>query len=164
LHPAPAPVREPLPSIDEIARLETQQVVLTLRGLGDGVIRLAPREAPLNVARFARQVSAGDWDGLTFHRVEPGFVVQGGSPGANEYVGADRYTRDERSHLSHVRGSVGISTRGRDTGDGQIFINLVDNPRLDHAYTVIGTITAGMPHVDAMLEGAVIERARLVGP
>ncbi len=164
LQPAPPLAREPLPSLDEIARLETQQVVLTLRGLGEVTIRLASREAPVNVARFARQVAAGAWNGLTFHRVAPGFVVQGGSPGANEYAGADRFTRDERSHLSHVRGSVGISTRGRDTGDGQIFINLVDNPRLDNAYTVIGTVTAGMTLVDGMLEGAVIERARLVGP
>jgi cyclophilin family peptidyl-prolyl cis-trans isomerase len=106
-------------------------------------------------------VAAGAWDGLTFHRVEPGFVVQGGSPGANEYVGADLYTRDERGPLSHVRGTVGISTRGRDTGDGQIFINLVDNARLDHAYTMIGTVVSGMAIVDGMLEGATIVEARL---
>jgi cyclophilin family peptidyl-prolyl cis-trans isomerase len=160
--PADTGAREPLPSEDEIAKLDGQQIALTMRGGGDVVIRLAARDAPANVARFVRQVTQGAWDGLTFHRVEPGFVVQGGSPGANEYVGADLYTRDERGALSHVRGSVGISTRGRDTGDGQIFVNLVDNARLDHAYTVIGTVVAGMPFVDAMLEGATIERARLV--
>lgn len=155
--------REPLPAVDEIAQLDEAQVTLTLAGGGAIAIRLAAREAPTNVARFARQVAAGAWDGLTFHRVEPGFVVQGGSPGANEYVGADLYTRDERGPLSHARGAVGISTRGRDTGDGQIFINLVDNPRLDHAYTIIGTVVSGMDAVDAMLEGATIAEARLAG-
>src|SRR5690606_14416053 len=134
---------------------------LSIAGLGDVVISPLLAEAPMNAVRFMRQVEAGDWDGLTFHRGEPGFVVQGGSPGANEYAGADRYTRDERSPLSHVRGTVGISTRGRDTGDGQIFTTLGDIPRLDHAYTIIGTIVAGLPAVDAIHEGAVIERARL---
>lgn len=161
--PSTSARREPLPTDDEIARLDGQHVTLTLAGGGDVVVRLAAREAPANAARFARQVAAGGWDGLTFHRVEPGFVVQGGSPGANEYVGADLYTRDERGPLSHVRGTVGISTRGRDTGDGQIFINLVDNARLDHAYTILGTVVSGMSDVDAMLEGATIAHARLAG-
>ena len=161
--PAASAPRQSVPTEDDITQLDGQTVTLTMHDEGEVVIRLAAREAPLNVARFVRQVDAGDWDGLTFHRVEPGFVVQGGSPGANEYVGAARYTRDERSHLSHVRGTVGISTRGRDTGDGQIFVNLVDNPRLDHAYTVIGTVVSGMDVVDGLLEGAVIVRARVTG-
>lgn len=64
----------------------------------------------------------------------------------------------------HKRGTVGISTRGRDTGDAQFFVNLVDSPRLDHQYTVFGTVTSGMETVDAILEGDVIERIELVGP
>src|SRR5690606_27436181 len=150
-----------VPAASEIGAHDGTFVVLSLTGLGDIVISPFLDQAPMNAVRFIRQVEAGAWDGLTFHRVEPGFVVQGGSPGANEYVGADRYTRDERAPLSHVRGTVGISTRGRDTGDGQIFINLVDNPRLDHAYTIVGQVVSGLTVVDAMQEGAVIERARL---
>src|SRR5438067_1354390 len=79
------------------------------------------------------------YDGLTFHRVLPNFVIQGGSPGANEYVGDGPFMRDEVGR-SNTRGTVGISTRGRDTGDAQIFINLVDNQRLDHEYTVIAEV------------------------
>ena len=56
---------------------------------------------------------------------------------------------------------MGISTRGRDTGDGQIYINLVDNLRLNHDYTVIGGVVAGMEVVDAVMEGDVIERAEV---
>jgi cyclophilin family peptidyl-prolyl cis-trans isomerase len=91
------------------------------------------------------------------------FVVQGGSPGANEYMGDGPFTRDELTLRSHARGTLGISTRGRDTGDGQIFINLVDNIRLDHDYTIIAEVVSGMDAVDAMLEGAVIARVELGG-
>ena len=105
------------------------------------------------------QVNGGEWNGRTFHRVEPGFVVQGGSPAANEYAGAADFARDEFSSLSHVRGTIGISTRGPDTGDGQIFINLVDNARLDFAYTVLGSITGDSALIDDIVEGEVIESA-----
>jgi cyclophilin family peptidyl-prolyl cis-trans isomerase len=64
----------------------------------------------------------------------------------------------------HRRGTVGISTRGRDTGDAQLFVNLVDSPRLDHQYTVFGTVLTGMDVVDGVIEGDVIERVDVVGP
>jgi cyclophilin family peptidyl-prolyl cis-trans isomerase len=121
-------------------------------------VSLLPFEAPTNAWRFARLAREGYFDGLTFHRVVPGFVIQGGSPGANEFMGDGPYTRDELIAQSHLRGTIGISTRGRDTGDAQIFVNLVDNPRLDHNYTIIGEIVSGMEAVDLILEGAVIER------
>jgi cyclophilin family peptidyl-prolyl cis-trans isomerase len=69
--------------------------------------------------------------------------------------------RDELGLRSHTRGTVGLSTRGRDTGDAQFFVNLLDNPRLDHDYTSFGEITSGMDVVDAVLEGDVIERIEL---
>ncbi|HXT69063.1 MAG TPA: peptidylprolyl isomerase [Vicinamibacterales bacterium] len=123
---------------------------------GAVTIELLPAEAPVTIARFAALVKAGYYNGLTFHRIVPNFVVQGGSPGANEYVGNARFMRDEVSPSPHIRGAVGISTRGRDTGDGQIFIDLVDLPRLDRDYTVFGYVRSGMQFVDRMLEGTVI--------
>ena len=68
--------------------------------------------------------------------------------------------RDEVGLWPHVRGAVGISTRGRDTGDAQIFIDLVDNPRLDHEYTVFAQVLNGIDVVDQILEGDVIEQDR----
>ena len=97
------------------------------------------------------------YDGLTFHRIVPNFVIQGGSPGANEYVGAAGYIRDEVGLLLHERGTVGISTRGRDTGDSQIFINLVDNYGLEHNYTVFAKMVDGMHAVDRMQKDDIIE-------
>ena len=99
-------------------------------------------------------LKSGYYDGLTFHRIVSNFVIQGGSPHANEYSGDGPYMRDEVGLTAHARGTVGVSTRGRDTGDAQFFINLVDNPRLDFEYTVFGTVDPrDMPAVDAIVEG-----------
>ncbi len=131
----------------------------TLEMEDGGVIELAldPDSAPTNVARFASMARRGTFAGRTFHRVVSNFVLQGGSPGANEYAGEADFSRDEVGG-HHARGTVGISTRGRDTGDGQIFLNLVDNTRLDFDYTVIGRVTSGWDVMDRILEGAVIRR------
>ena len=133
-----------------------------MAGLGDIVIALRPDLAATNADRFARLASQGYFDGLTFHRVEPNFVIQGGSPHANEYAGDGPYSRDEISAQPHWRGTVGLSTRGRDTGDAQIFINLADNVRLDFNYTIYGVVVEGMEVVDAIQEGAVIETAEVL--
>ena len=113
----------------------------------------------MTVARFALLATSGAYNGKTFHRIVPNFVVQGGSPGANEYAGASqRFMRDEVGPAArHIRGAVGISTRGDDTGDGQIFIDLVDVPRLDRHYTVFAYVTSGMELVDRLLEGGLIK-------
>ena len=161
---APIPLKPtPVPSwaaLEEMARLAP---VLVMADGGRIRLRLFPFEAPANTARFVRMARTGWFDGLTFHRVVPNFVVQGGSPGANEYMGDGPFTRDELTMRSHRRGTLGISTRGRDTGDGQIFINLVDNIRLDHDYTIIADVVSGMDVVNALLEGAVIARVEFDG-
>ena len=166
-----APVAQPaalqrrgLPSAEEIQRLTGTRVVLEMARGGEIEIRLLAQLAPTHAARFARLASSGYFDGLTFHRVVTNFVLQGGSPGANEYTGDAVYTRDELGLVSHWRGTVAMSTRGRDTGDGQIFINLVDNLRLDHDYTVFAEIVGGMEVADAVAEGDVITRATVIPP
>ena len=72
------------------------------------------------------------------------------------------YMRDEVGSWPHVRGALGISTRGRDTGDAQFFIDLVDNPRLDHEYTVFGQVITGIEVAERVLEGDVIESIRIL--
>ncbi|HEX6132843.1 MAG TPA: peptidylprolyl isomerase [Longimicrobiales bacterium] len=151
--------RLPLPTYREAAQLARSTFVLVMQDGGEIAIRLMPFDAPTNAARFARLARAGYYDGLTIHRADYNFVVQGGSPGANEYSGDGPYTRDELGE-PNWRGTVGLSTRGRDTGDAQFYINLVDNVRLDHEYTVFGVVTRGMDVVDRLREGAVIRRIR----
>lgn len=163
--PAPGPGVKP-PStvdatVDELRRLAAARARLTIRDVGTIELVLTTVEAPLTVARFARLADSGYFNGLTIHRVVPNFVLQGGSPDANEYVGYADHMRDEVGQWPHVRGALGISTRGRDTGDAQFFIDLVDNPRLDHEYTVFAQILAGMEVADRVLEGDVIESVRI---
>ena len=149
------------PDAAVLEKLRGQRLRITMAGGGVIEMRLLVDEAAATVLRVAQLTTRGHYNGLTFHRVEPTFVLQGGSPGANEYMGDGPYMRDEPG-VAHNRATVGISTRGRDTGDGQIFINLVDSPRLDHAYTVFAVIERGMTVADGVLQGDVIARVELV--
>lgn len=156
---APEPL--PIPPIDAsrlLAALSKKTLRVTMAGKGRFTLRLLTDEAPLSLLRLLMRAEEGYYNGLTFHRVAANFVIQGGSPGANEYMGDGPYMRDEVGLVSHRRGTVGISTRGRDTGDAQIFVNLIDSPRLDHTYTVLAEVVEGMDVVDQILEGDVIER------
>ncbi|MEZ5316728.1 MAG: peptidylprolyl isomerase [Vicinamibacterales bacterium] len=172
--PAVNPTRRPpeQPTAAELETLPTEMVVRMANGDGF-LLELLVDDAPLAVARFVTRAREGYYDGLTFHRIVPLFVVQGGSPGANEYMGDARYMRDEIGLARHARGAVGISTRGRDTGDAQWFIDLWPVPRLNYDYTIFARvldtrdgqrgrygIRDSMDAVDAMLEGATIVSVR----
>ena len=151
-----------LPNAAELDELMHSEVVLHMQTGGEIVIQALPDVALTNAHRFVRLANDGYFDGLTFHRWEPGFVIQGGSPGANEYSGDGPYTRDEVDLQPHWRGTVGLSTRGHDTGDAQIFINLADNVRLNHDYTIFGVVINGMEDVvDLVVEGDIITRAEV---
>jgi cyclophilin family peptidyl-prolyl cis-trans isomerase/HEAT repeat protein len=158
----PGPVREMTIdsdlSAEDLRRLSSARARVTMRGGAAFELALFTSQAPATVVRFVHLIESGYYNGLTFHRIVPNFVIQGGSPAANEYVGDASYMRDEVGLWPHVRGAVGISTRGRDTGDAQIFIDLVDNPRLDHEYTVFAQVLSPMDVVDRILEGDVIEK------
>jgi cyclophilin family peptidyl-prolyl cis-trans isomerase len=122
-------------------------------GGGSFIVRLRGDAAPITSARILQLVRQRFYDTRTWHRVIPDFVIQGGSPGASEYVGFPRFFRDELGPLSHLRGGVGMSTRGHDTGDAQWFVDLSDLPRLDRDYTLFGEVIEGMAVVDGILEG-----------
>lgn len=157
------PIQPPVVTPAEVAALSGSLFRVTMASGRQFDVELFPEEAPLTVVRLARLIRRRYFDGLTFHRIAPNFVIQGGSPGANEYAGDGPFMRDELSFRSHERGTLGVSTRGRDTGDGQIFVNLVDNPRLDFDYTVWGRVigSAGLQVVDAVREGDQVRRIEI---
>ncbi|HXG71056.1 MAG TPA: peptidylprolyl isomerase, partial [Gemmatimonadaceae bacterium] len=162
IDPQPLP-RQPLPTAAEMAYLREFNPVLVMATGGDIELSLDVDRAPMASARFLRLAKAHHFDGLTFHRVVPDFVIQGGSPGANEYMGDGPYLRDEVSTRTHGAGTMGISTRGRDTGDAQIFLNLVDNPRLDFEYTVFGNVERrSLDRMRDVVEGDIITNVRFV--
>ncbi len=147
----------PVPPQSLIDSLRGAAVRIRMAEAGPFTMELLMDVAPVLASSFVQLAESGYYTNLTFHRIVPNFVIQGGSPGANEYVGTAGYFRDELGLVSHTRGTVGLSTRGRDTGDGQIFINLVDNFRLDHNYTVFARVVEGMENVDRIQEGDTIE-------
>ena len=124
-----------------------------------------PGAAPMTVDRFLKLAAIDRYyDGLTIHRIAPNFVIQGGGPGANEYAGHKDFMRDEIG-AANTRGTVGLSTRGRNTADAQFFINLVDNRRLDGDYTVFASVLpADMPVVDRIQEGDVMRLSMMKCP
>jgi cyclophilin family peptidyl-prolyl cis-trans isomerase/HEAT repeat protein len=150
-------VVDPLPSAATINALRGAKARIAMKNLGTFTIELLTDDAPVTVATFASLADKGQFNGTTFHRFAANFVIQGGSPGADEMDGAtEQFLRDEVGLVRHLRGTLGISTRGHDTGDGQIFVNLVDNVRLDDQYTVFARVVEGMVVVDRVLEGDVI--------
>jgi peptidyl-prolyl cis-trans isomerase B (cyclophilin B) len=134
-----------------------------LTGGGSFIVRLRGAVAPAASARVMAMARDGYYNGTSWHRVVPDFVIQGGSHGDNEYVGDTHYFRDETGMVYHLRGTVGMSTRGHDTGDGQWFINLSDNRRLDVDYTVFGEVLEGMSAVDGIMEGDLIDKVTVLG-
>jgi cyclophilin family peptidyl-prolyl cis-trans isomerase len=127
-------------------------------GGGAFTVKLRGDLAPIMASRILELARSGYYDNGTWHRVEHDFVVQGGAHGDNEYVGHGRFLRDELANLAHPRGTVGMSTRGHDSGDAQWFINMRDNPRLIRDFTIFGEVVEGMDVVDQIQEGDAILR------
>jgi cyclophilin family peptidyl-prolyl cis-trans isomerase/HEAT repeat protein len=137
--------------------------VHTRRGVFE--IHLDVVEAPLTTASFVRLARRGFYDGLVFHRVEPGFVVQGGCPRGDGSGGPGYVLRDEITRGSYGRGSVGLALAGPDTGGSQFFVTLSPQPRLDGRYPLFGTVVSGMDVVQQIRPGDVIERIEVwTGP
>jgi cyclophilin family peptidyl-prolyl cis-trans isomerase len=117
---------------------------------GDIVVDLLPDVAPVTVNNFVFLACKGYYEGVTFHRVIPGFVAQGGDP-TGTGSGSPGYTiPDEFGSQPFERGTLGMATSGPNTGDSQFFICLAAQPSLDGKYTVFGQVTAGMDVVDKL--------------
>jgi cyclophilin family peptidyl-prolyl cis-trans isomerase/HEAT repeat protein len=125
-------------------------------------IRLACPEAPLNCLNFLQLAAQGYFDGLTFHRVVPDFVVQGGDPRGDGSGGPGYTVRDEINRLRYRRGAVGMALAGPDTGGSQFFVALSPQPHLDGGYTVFGEVTDGMEVVDQLQADDRIEKVEEV--
>ena len=115
-------------------------------------------DAPLTADNFMVLARSGFYDGLTFHRVVPNYVVQGGDP-RNDSEGGPGYTlRDELNQLPYLRGTVGMALDWQDTGGSQFFITYSPQPDLDARYTAFGRVVDGMEIVDQVQPGDVIRR------
>jgi cyclophilin family peptidyl-prolyl cis-trans isomerase len=129
---------------------------------GEFELTLEPAQAPRAVATILAAVAANRYAGLTFHRVVPGFVAQGGDPRGDGFGGTDEPVTTELSLRRFERGAVGIPLAGLDTGGMQLFITLADAPWLDARYPWIGTVTRGIEVVDALLVGDRIRSVEVI--
>jgi cyclophilin family peptidyl-prolyl cis-trans isomerase len=120
---------------------------------GRFVIALDGEVAPNAVATILALVESGFYDGLTFHRVVPDFVIQGGCPRGDGWGGPGFTIRSEWSRVPFERGTVGIAHSGKDTGGSQFFVCQSPQPHLNGRYTVIGRVTDGMDVVDRIQPG-----------
>lgn len=131
---------------------------------GDIGIELFDKEAPKTVANFVKLIKEGFYDGLTFHRVIPGFVAQGGCPNGNGTGGPGYTIEDELvgNPHKHVRGALSMAHRGPNTGGSQFFIVYEPQPHLDGVHTVFGQVVEGMDIVDAIYQGEHMEGLEVV--
>jgi peptidyl-prolyl cis-trans isomerase B (cyclophilin B) len=139
-----------------LRRLAAPRATVTIRDVGRFDLALLTNEAPATVLRFVELVESGYYDGLTFDRIAPNAIVQGGQ----RLTDQARFTRSEVGTWPHVRGVVGLAIP--DTNDAQFFVNLVDNPRFDHEYTVFAQVLNGADVIDQLLEGDVIESIAII--
>jgi cyclophilin family peptidyl-prolyl cis-trans isomerase len=129
---------------------------------GDIVVQLDASAAPQTVNNFVFLSREGFYDGLTFHRVEPRFVIQGGDPLGNG-TGGPGYTVPAEIQLSHVEGAIAMALKGdqvnptRASSGSQFYITLAPTPFLDGGYTAFGRVTEGMDVVKSIAVGDLIE-------
>ena len=121
---------------------------------GDIVVQLFPDDAPVHAAAFLKLAKAGFYDGLTFHRVEPGFVVQGGDPDGNGTGGPGYRLKAEFNSRPHERGTLAMARSSNpDSAGSQFYLCLADARFLDGQYTVFGSMTEGFEALDAIRRG-----------
>jgi peptidyl-prolyl cis-trans isomerase B (cyclophilin B) len=132
---------------------------------GNIVLELFPNEASGTVANFEKLANSSFYDGLTFHRVIPNFVIQGGDPNGNG-TGGPGYTikcETEGNPHKHGTGALSMAHAGKDTGGSQFFITHSPQPHLDGVHTVFGQVREGMDVVNAIKEGDVMNKVRVKG-
>ena len=135
-------------------------VEIDIRDYGTVTVELDADSAPITVANFLKLSKGGFYDGLTFHRIINGFMMQGGDPEGTGMGGSDEKIKGEftangvQNKLSHTRGAISMArSNAYDSASSQFFIVHQDSTFLDGQYACFGYVTSGMDIVDAICEG-----------
>ena len=141
----------------------TQTAVITLEKGGEIRIEFFPENAPKTVANFVTLAKRGFYNGLTFHRVVPNFVVQGGCPKGDGTGGPGHTIPAEFNTQKHVRGSVAMArSQHPDSAGSQIFVMLAADRSLNGQYTAFGRVVRGMDVVDRIKVGDRVKSVKIV--
>jgi len=164
--PAPEPEKEkPMSHYEnKVAEVHTTA--------GDIDIRFYPDVAPNHVKNFIDLAEKGFYNGTKFHRVIPGFMIQGGDPNTINgdpstwgYGGPDKNVKAEFSTVKHKRGIVSMARSGHpDSAGSQFFIMVADSPQLNGQYSVFGKVTKGMDVADKIVNAPTSPREKPVNP
>ena len=139
-------------------------VKINVKDYGTISVELYGDEAPITVANFLKLAKDGFYDGLTFHRIISGFMIQGGDPLGTGMGGSDQEIKGEFSNngvenpLSHTRGAISMArSQIKDSASSQFFIVHQDSPHLDGQYAAFGYVTDGMDVVDKLCEDTPVQ-------
>lgn len=134
-------------------------VTITIKDLGDIKVELYPEIAPITVENFVKLAGQGFYNGLTFHRVIPGFMIQGGCPDGTGMGGPGYHIKGEfaangvANNLKHSRGVISMArAMDPDSAGSQFFIMHEDAPHLDGSYAAFGKVIEGIEIVDKIAE------------
>jgi cyclophilin family peptidyl-prolyl cis-trans isomerase/HEAT repeat protein len=140
-----------------LARAGRSVRALVTTSKGSFTIELLPEAAALTVDNFVQLAQRGYFRNITFHRVVPNFVIQGGDPRGDGNGGPGYSIRCEVNQVLYDRAAVGMALSGKDTGGSQWFVTHAPQPHLDGGYTVFGHVVMGMDVVDKIVRGDVIQ-------
>lgn len=139
-------------------------VTIDVQDYGTISLELDADTAPISVTNFINLANEGFYDGLTFHRIISGFMIQGGDPNGNGTGGSEKTIKGEFSangvenDISHVRGVISMArANDPDSGSSQFFIVHEDSTSLDGQYAAFGHVTEGMDVVDAICEAVPVQ-------
>ena len=147
---------------DGLQRGVTYYANIEIENYGTVTVQLDYETAPITVENFVTLAESGFYDGLTFHRIISGFMMQGGDPNGNGTGGSENKIKGEfaangvKNDISHERGVISMARRGDsyDSASSQFFIMHVDYPGLDGQYAAFGHVVEGMDVVDAVVADA----------
>lgn len=152
------------PASDDPYATGAHHVAIEVEGYGTIECALNANIAPITVANFCKLTNEGFYDGLTFHRVIEGFMIQGGDPNGDGTGGSDETIKGEFSAngvenpLSHVRGTISMArSSAYDSASSQFFIMHKTNTSLDGQYAAFGNVTSGIEVVDAIAQNTPVQ-------
>lgn len=152
------------PAEDDPYATGVHHATIDVEGYGTIEVALNANVAPITVSNFCNLVSEGFYDGLTFHRIIEGFMIQGGDPNGDGTGGSDRCIRGEFSsngvenNIPHVRGTISMArSQDPDSASSQFFIMQATSESLDGEYAAFGNVTSGIEVVDDICEAVPVE-------